>query len=253
MEVILSLGRPETEGVHDIVLVSWDWVDWKHVLWTSLLPWISETKPVIWLLNLPSVTNELLEDSVFVTESVSVSWNTKSGHRVEETSGKTSESSVSESSVLFDLLKLLDIESELVESLIDSSLDTEVHHSVGEGTSHVELQREVVNSLWILVIIVLLGTNPTGYQVITNSVGKSKVVVTIGGDVTILDDREVKMSVERLLDVRHILHLSDTANGNLLTTVVIVGDHAERFWCFRCGRSGVAAEGLLKINRKIIW
>lgn len=63
---------------------------------------------------------------------------------------------------------------------------------------------------------------------IADSVGEREVVVAIGGHVTILDDREVKVAIERLLDVRHVLHLSDSAHGDLLATIVIVGDHAEQ-------------------------
>ena len=48
---------------------------------------------------------------------------------------------------------------------------------------------------------------------ISDRVGESEVVVSHGGHVSVLDDREVQVSVERLLDVRHIFHLKITILG----------------------------------------
>lgn len=38
--------------------------------------------------------------------------------------------------------------------------------------THVVLEGKVINSLWVLLIIVLLGSNPTAYEVIANSMGQ---------------------------------------------------------------------------------
>jgi hypothetical protein len=76
------------------------------------LPWV-EVKPVVRNLHLVSVDDLLTEDTVAVAESVSPRWVVQCGKRVEETSSKTTETSVSESSVAFLFDDVLHVEAEL--------------------------------------------------------------------------------------------------------------------------------------------
>ena len=46
-------------------------------------------------------------------------------------------------------------------------------------------------------------------------------MLPLGGHMSILDDGVVKMSVETLLDVGYILHLSYSPHGDLLPLVLV--------------------------------
>lgn len=60
-----------------------------------------EVQPVIRNFDLIPVHNLLLEDAVLVPETVAPSWNIESGHAVEEAGGKTTETTIAQSSVSF--------------------------------------------------------------------------------------------------------------------------------------------------------
>jgi hypothetical protein len=56
---------------------------------------------------------------------------------------------------------------------------------------------------------------------ILDTMSQGKVVVARGGDVTILDESEVEMSVETFLDFTDILNLRNSADGNLFALIAI--------------------------------
>ena len=66
----------------------------------------------------------------------------------------------------------------LVHGLVTGALDAEVDHGVGQTAAHVELQAEVVHALGVLLVIMLLRTDPSGHQVILHSVGQGEEVVS---------------------------------------------------------------------------
>jgi hypothetical protein len=59
-----------------------------------------KVEPVIWHLNLVSIDDLLLKDTVSVTKTVSPSWVVQRGHRVEEAGGETTETAVAERGVV---------------------------------------------------------------------------------------------------------------------------------------------------------
>ena len=58
----------------------------------------------------------------------------------------------------------------------------------------------VLTYLGILIIVVLLSSNPSRDQVVTHGVGQGQVVVSCGGNISVLDKRVVKVSIEGSLD-----------------------------------------------------
>lgn len=88
-------------------------VDRQHELGSRLLPRVSVPEPVVRFLDLLAVLNLLSENTVLVADTVSVSGQSEGGHAVEEARSETSQSSVSQTRVLLQFLKLLDVQSHL--------------------------------------------------------------------------------------------------------------------------------------------
>lgn len=70
--------------------------------------------------------------------------------------------------------------------------------------------------LRILFIVVLLCTDPSGDQVILDTVCQGEVVVPGGSHITIFYQGVMEMTVECLLNLGDIGHLGDTTNTDLL-------------------------------------
>ena len=60
-----------------------------------------------------SVDNPLGENAIFVSNTVAVSGQTQSGHRIQKTSGQTTQSPVTQSGVFFHLLQLFYVQTQL--------------------------------------------------------------------------------------------------------------------------------------------
>ena len=78
-----------------------------------------------------------------------------------------------------------------------------------------------IKYLGILLVVILLGANPSSDQMIANGVGQGKEVVSRGGYVSVLHQGVVKVPIERGFDVGDILYLRNTAHADLLPTVGI--------------------------------
>lgn len=75
--------------------------------------------------------------------------------------------------------------------------------------------------------------------------GQGEVVVPGSGDVPVLHQGEVQVSVEALLQLRHILHSHDAPDADLLPLLLVCerGGHAEAGVCV-LGAAGVCWEAL---------
>ena len=155
---------------------------------------------------------------------------TKSSHGVEETSGKSSKTAIAKTSILLELLQVLEVETELIQGLVDLALNAQIDHSVGERAAHVVLEREVVDALGVLVVVVLLCADPARDQMVANRVREREVVVARCRYVTVLHEREVKVTVERLLHCRYVLDQSDAAHTDLLALLFVVLGYRVRHW-----------------------
>lgn len=81
--------------------------------------------------------------------------------------------------------------------------------------------------LRVLLVIILLRTDPSRRQVISNRMRQSEIVISSRGHISILDHGEMQVAIEGLLDVGHIFHLGDASNTDLLALIVI-RQHGDR-------------------------
>jgi hypothetical protein len=86
-----------------------DIVSWK-------LPRI-KVEPVIWNLNLVSIDNLLLEDSISVSQSITPGWKVQGSHRVQEAGSETTETTISECSIMFLINDVLDTEAKICQTI----------------------------------------------------------------------------------------------------------------------------------------
>eukprot|EP00128_Syssomonas_multiformis_P015811 Colp12_sorted_trinity150504_noHs@1565 len=205
-------GEAEATSVDDVAIE-------QHrggILRTSDFPRVAVAEPVVGDLDLLAVTNLLLENTILITETVAISGQGKGRHGVKEARSKTAKTTVAETSVLLNAFKSLNIKTKLVHGLLALIAHTEVNHGVGESTTHVVFKRQVVNTLGILLVVGLLGTDPLANKTVTNSVCKGHEVVMLGGHISILDEGVMKVTVKHLFHLLHAFHSRNATERNLL-------------------------------------
>lgn len=60
-----------------------------------------------------SVTDTLSKDAVLVTNAITISCQTKSGHRVQETSSKATKTTISQAGIFFHLFQFFNVQTQL--------------------------------------------------------------------------------------------------------------------------------------------
>lgn len=80
--------------------------------------------------------------------------------------------------------------------------------------------------LGIFLVIVLLGANPSWHEIVLDAVSQGEKIIAARGDIAVLYQGVMKMSVESLLKVRDILDIDNAAHRNLLPLLLI----AVRYW-----------------------
>lgn len=70
-------------------------------------------------------------------------------------------------------------------------------------------------------IVKLLRSDPPPHQVIPHGVSQGEVIVPGRGDVPVLHQGEVQVAVEALLQLRHVLHLHDAPDADLLALLLV--------------------------------
>lgn len=98
-------------------------------------------------------SNQLLEDTVLVSERVSPERQLLRGRGVQVTRSQTTEATVSEGRVTFFIDEVLEIETELIDTLVVLILQAEVEESIVEGTAHQVFDAEVVRAFWLLASV----------------------------------------------------------------------------------------------------
>lgn len=73
----------------------------------------------------------------------------------------------------------------------------------------------------IFLIVVLLGPDPPADQVVPHGVGKSKIVIPSGGDISVLDQRKVQVSVKILLQLRNVFDARQASHRDLFSSVMV--------------------------------
>lgn len=75
--------------------------------------------------------------------------------------------------------------------------------------------------LGVLIIVVLLGSNPARDKVVPHGVGQGKVVVSRSSDISIFHQSVMHMTIERPLHLSHIFYCYNTSHRDLLPLVGI--------------------------------
>lgn len=71
--------------------------------------------------------------------------------------------------------------------------------------------------LWVDCVVVLLRSDPPRHQTVPDRVGQSVIVIPDGGYVSVLDQREMQVPVERFFHGYHILDVCDGLDADLFT------------------------------------
>lgn len=83
------------------------------------------------------------------------------------------------------------------------------------------MKKFATTHLWILLIVMLLGTDPTPHQIISHGVGKREVVVSRCRHISIFHNRVMQMAIKSLFEFDNIFHGSNTTNTDLLSLLVV--------------------------------
>lgn len=73
----------------------------------------------------------------------------------------------------------------------------------------------------ILLIVVLLGSDPPADQMISHRVRQGKVVIPSSRHISVLNQREVQVSVEVLLQLCDVLHPGEASHRDLFLSLVV--------------------------------
>ena len=79
----------------------------------------------------------------------------------------------------------------------------------------------MVTYFGVFLVIVLLGSDPPANQVIAHGVRQGKIIVTLCGNISVFDKREVKVPVKVGFEVCDVLNSGKATHRNLLLLLVI--------------------------------
>lgn len=75
--------------------------------------------------------------------------------------------------------------------------------------------------LGVLLVVVLLGADPAAHQVVPDSVSQGEVVVPGRGDIPVLDQGEVEVTVKVPLDSGNVFEPRNAAHANLFPLLLV--------------------------------
>lgn len=156
-------------------------------------------QPKIWNLDLVTVSQSLFEDTILIPDTIAPGWDLESGQRINEASGQSSKTTITKSCIVFLLVELLQIIAHVHQCILERSLQIGVNERVLESSSHKELERQVIDSLAILSLVILLCIVPGLKESISDSVGSS----LIGSKIIEIESG----SSQRILNMVHDLPL----------------------------------------------
>ena len=190
-EGLLRLGIPYTEGIHDMIAIADHWcivrnrdhgliallnelqlavlvmglhpaaeLDFLLKLCTTKLERVAVSQPVIRHLTLIAVLDLLLEHTILVADATATRPVVEGSERIQEAGCETSEATVSECPVRLRLLECIEIQSQLLDGLLQLFMTGQIQDVVTECTAHQELHGKVVHALRVLLLCCLLGLHP---------------------------------------------------------------------------------------------
>src|SRR5262249_43060851 len=107
-------------------------VDIVDHFWPRELPWIAEGQPFLRVLLLPAIPDDLAEQSVVVTDPVTVSRNSEARHALEETGGEPPEAAMAKRRVRLNGSQPIQIDTQIPERIAKDLGATKVAEAIGK-------------------------------------------------------------------------------------------------------------------------
>ncbi len=106
--------------------------------------------------------------------------------------------------------------------------------------------------LWVCFIVKLLCSDPSPHQVISYSVSQGKVIIPGCRNVSVFHQSEVQVTIEALLQLRHILHSHDPPDADLLALLLVSERFGHAGWAGLCCCCCVCPERKVQFEGKMV-
>ena len=121
---------------------------------------ISVLEPVVRGLYLEAVLDLLAEQTVAVSDAAAIGRIIEGGQGIQEAGRKSAQSSVSKGRIPLLILYKVEVNSQLIKSLPDLLIASEIDEVIAQGTSLKELHGKIVELLGVLLLYLLMGVDP---------------------------------------------------------------------------------------------
>src|SRR5215475_15047667 len=144
-----------------------------RLVWTLDLPRVRTPKPVVRHFMLPAILDGLLENAVFVPQSIAHGWNLHRRHGVKKASRETPQTTITQTGVGFLFQQLEPVEVLLLGGFFRNRIEKEIGDVINQRAADEKLHREIVDALGVLALVGFLREYPTLRQDIAHGAGKS--------------------------------------------------------------------------------
>ena len=167
---------------------------------TRELPGIAKRKPLLRVLVLPAVADDLAKQAVIVADAVAVRGNAERRHAFHETGGEPAEAAVAERSVGFGGAQAVEIDAEVAERGAKYLAEAEIAEYVGKQPADQKFERQIVDALAPLGVARPLGGQPAMNGAVAQRERGGHEPVASGGRADVLADRERELGEHGTLD-----------------------------------------------------
>ena len=161
-------------------------------------PDVTQPEPVVGGFHLVAVLDALEEDSVVVADAVAHRGNFKGREGIHETGCQSSQAAVPEAGVPLLFAQFLQGMAKLGHGFVGFLVHSEVDQAVAQSPPDQEFQGEVIDPFGVLLVVGLLGGDPSLYQPVPGSQGDAAVAVLGGRGILVFPERILHMVQERL-------------------------------------------------------
>src|SRR5262249_19425910 len=130
---------------------------------------------------LPTVLDGLLENAVFVPQSIAHGWNLHRRHGVKKASRETPQTTITQTGVGFLFQQLEPVEVLLLGGFFRDRIEEKVGDVVSERAADENVNRDIVDAIEVLALVGFLSEYPTLRQDIAHGAGKSLKTLTRPG------------------------------------------------------------------------
>ena len=109
------------------------------------LPWVAVLQPIVRNLDLGSIFNDLSEDTILISDTITPCRIIERGHRIQKACSQSSETSVSQGWVNLFLSNSFKRIAKIFQGLLILFLKVKIGQSIGQTPSNQELQRYVIH------------------------------------------------------------------------------------------------------------